>query len=208
MKTDNIRLLGIYYATQKILLNNLAAPLGHGLKPIIKLEDYDLVASKAMPYLKTGVDKGKLETIVEQIFTQINSGEIKHEQYIGHEFSLEETLDQFELHDGFVTLHSSFFQSIESISQEDYEKVSDNALTELTKLKLGSAELGTLKELFMRKVVRSPLTLDIEDLQDVVDCMYESSCTVYGPTQTDQLLSNAIKQTSEIIPDFNGSIFL
>jgi len=208
MQTNNTKLLGIYYAAQKILLDNLAAPLGHGLKPIISSEDYELIASKALPFLKRGVNKDKLEVLVEKIFTQINSGVIKPNQYVGHEFSLEETIDQFEIHDGFMALHNSFFQNIESLSQDDVEKISDKVLEELVKLKFNPVEMMTLKELFMGEAVRSPLTLEISGLQDVVDCMYESSCNVYGPTKTDQMLSTAVKDASERIPSFNAGIFL
>lgn len=204
---NNIKLLGIYYAAQKILLDNLAAPMGHGLKPILTSEDYELVANKTLPFLKKGVNREKLTSLVEKIFTQIDSGSIKPSQYVGHEFSVEETLDQFEVHDGFMALHAFFFGNLGS-NDKEIEIVNDKVLTELVKLKFSAVEMMTLKELFTGASVRSPLTLGVDGLQDVVDCMYQSSCDVYGPTKTDQLLSLAVKDVSNKIPDFNAGIFL
>lgn len=207
MQTNNIKLLGIYYAAQKILLDNLAAPMGHGLKPMLTSEDYELVANKTLPFLKKGVNSEKLTSLVEKIFTQIDSGSIKPSQYVGHEFSVEETIDQFEVHDGFMALHAYFFTNLGS-SAEETEIVNDKVLAELVKLKFSAVEMMTLKELFTGVSVRSPLTLGVNGLQDVVDCMYQSSCDVYGPTKTDQLLSLAVKDVSNKIPDFNAGIFL
>ena len=145
--------------------------------------------------------------MVEKIFTQIDSGSIKPSQYVGHEFSVEETIDQFEVHDGFMALHAYFFANLGSTAEET-EIVNDKVLAELVKLKFSAVEMMTLKELFTGVSVRSPLTLGVNGLQDVVDCMYQSSCDVYGPTKTDQLLSLAVKDVSNKIPDFNAGIFL
>ena len=125
MKTNNIKMLGIYYSAQKILFNNLAAPLGNGLKSVIVSDDYELVSMKALPFLKQGVNKEKLEGLIERIFTQIDSGAIKPNRYIGHAFSLEETIEQFEIHDSFMALHDSFFNHIESLNQDDIETISE-----------------------------------------------------------------------------------
>lgn len=208
MQDINLRLLGVYYAAQKILLNNLAAPLGHSIKPLLNSDDYELIATKAIPCLTEGVNKEKLESLVEKIFTQIESGAIKPSQYVGHTFSLEETLDQFEIHDGFMALHTYFFANVEALSPEDLDKVSDNVLSEVSSLKFDTVEMVALKQLFLGEIMRSPLTLEVNDLQEVVDCMYEGSCSVFGPAKTDQMLSAAVKDTANLIHNFNASIFL
>ena len=208
MKSNNAKMLSVYYAAQKILDNNLAAPLGESLKPVIASEDYEMVANRALPFMKKGVNKEKLVALIQKLFTQIDTGVIKPKQYVGHEFSLEETLDQFQVHDAFMAFHASFFQQVEAINVDDIERISDKVIAELVKLNFSAVEMMALKEMFMGEGVRSPLTLEIKDLQEVVDCMYEAGCNAYGPTKTDQMLSTSVKGASELVPKFDAAVFL
>jgi len=55
---------------------------------------------------------------------------------------------------------------------------------------------------------RSPITLNIDVLREVVDSMYEVSSTQNGPVATDKMLSQAVQESSELVPGFSPDNFL
>ena len=58
---SNIKLLSLYYSTERFLKNNLASPLISAVRPVIAVEEhsYGLIVEKAMPNLVSKVNAEK-----------------------------------------------------------------------------------------------------------------------------------------------------
>lgn len=210
MDKQNIKLLGIYYAAQKVLLNNLAAPLARSIAPALELKQHDseLVVQKALPFLKKGVNAEKLKLVIDKLFSQIDAGEIKPNHYLGQDFSAEETLEQLEKHDAFIMVYQDFVEQLREHRAEAVSGILEQVTVDLVTLKLNSVETLQLKALFADNNLRSPLTLTVEQLRDIVDSLYDATCKVLGPAVTDKMLSQAVKQANSANLNFNAATFL
>lgn len=207
---SNIRLLGIYYATQKILLNNLAAPLGRSLKSVLSLvspEDSAMLAEKTLKHLRPGVNQDKLAQVMKTLLTRIDSGDLQPQSFLGYEYTTEQTIDQFELHDSFMKVYDSFFEEASGLGAD--EKIARRKVAESVKgFKLSDDEEKILMDMFIGSIPRSPLTLTVEELRDIVDCMYSEVCDILGPTSADQCLSNSVRQAKIVVPEYDARVFL
>jgi len=210
LNTRNLKLLGIYYAVNKVLENNLAAPLGKALNPTLNMDgdDNSLIAEKTHPFLKRGISSEKLRAVIQKVFATIDNGNISPNQYLGQEFTVEETIDQFEKHDSFIHLYDNFINNVLETKAEAKNKIIEHITIDSIKLNLNSAEALQLKSLFNGEVRRAPLTLDTDELRAIIDSLYEVTCDHIGPMNTDKFLSAAVKNSQKIVPTFDSSTFL
>lgn len=207
---SNIRLLSIYYATQKILLNNLAAPLGRSLKSLLTVvdaEDSPMLAEKTLKYLRPGISQEKLTQVMRSLMTRVDTGDIEPQSLLGYEYTTEQTIEQFELHDSFMKVYDSFFHEVAELGADEKQTRRKVAAT-VKGFKLPNDEEKMLMDMFTGSIPRSPLTLAVDELRDVVDCMYSEVCDVLGPTSADKCLSNSVRQAQLVVPEYDARVFL
>ena len=204
----NIKILGVYYSVQKALNNNLATPMARDIKPIIGIvkDDFTLLTTKVLQHIKAQSSEEKLREFFRQLFYKIDSGEVKPEQYLGHEFSAEQTIEQMQVHDSFMALYDAFFDL--HSSKEEVSAIKEGTLSEVKKLGLAKNEMWMFREMFAKEEQRSPITLEIDMLRDIVDLMYEASCKFNGPVVTDKLLSEAVSEATIKVPYYRADNFL
>jgi len=210
LNTRNLKLLSIYYSVNKELRDNLAAPLGVALYPNLNMDNQDNIylAETVQPFLKPSISAEKLETVFDEVFTNIDSGQTIPDEYLGKEFSVLKTIDQFETHDSFIQLYENFIASIIQTEASIKKGVINQISIDSIKLNLNSFETLQLNSLFYGESRRAPLTLKLEKLRDIIDSLYESTCDLAGPTITDKFLSKAVKHSQQMVPSFNASTFL
>jgi len=210
LNTRNLKLLGIYYAVNKVLENNLAAPLGKALNPTLNMDgdDNSLIAEKTHPFLKRGISLEKLKAVIQKVFVTIDNGNMNPKQYLGQDFTVEETIDQFEKHDSFIHLYDNFMGGVIETKSEAKNEIIEHITIDSIKLGLNSAEALQLKSLFNGENRRAPVTLDVEELRAIIDSLYEVTCDHIGPMSTDKFLSMAVKNSQKMVPTFDSSIFL
>ncbi len=205
----NLKLLGVYYTFQKLLKYNLACPMARDIKPIIAMAngDFTILSKRVMPHLHDGVNIEKLNDAFLSLFSKIDSGAIKPERYLGYEFSADETIDQLEIHDSFMALYDDFFEHFKE-SKPTMLSIQEKTISDIKQLSIHKNEYWMFKEMLLKQEQRSPITLDIEELRDVVDIMYEAACKYHGPATTDALLSASVKTASARVPSFSAENFL
>ncbi len=210
MYRKNLKLLGIYYCVNKVLNNNLAAPLGRALSPSLNIddEDNDFLVERTHPFLKRGISTEKLKGVLQKVFNNIDAGNISAKQYLGQEFTVEKTIDQFETHDAFIHVYENFIGSVIEAKPESKNKIIEHVTVDSIKLKLNSVEALQLKALFNGEARRAPLTLQTEELREIIDSLYEVTCDHIGPMNTDKFLSRAVKNSQQMVPLFDSSTFL
>jgi len=210
LNTRNLKLLGIYYAVNKVLNNNLATPLARALTPSLNMDSHDnfFLAETTHPFLKRGISIEKLMGVLEKVFANIDNGSISPNQYLGQEFSVEETIDQFETHDAFIHLYENFIASIIKTKPEAKNEIIEHITIDSFKLDLNSVEALQLKSLFNGETSRAPITLKIDELREIIDSLYEITCDHIGPMKADKFLSKAVKNSQQMVPSFDSSTFL
>ncbi len=204
----NIKILGVYYSVQKVLNNNLATPMVRDIKPIIGIvkDDFTLLTAKVLQHIKAQSSEEKLQDFFRQLFMKIDLGEVKPEQYLGHQFSVEQTIEQMQIHDSFMALYDAFFD--QHSNADEVSAIKEGTLSEIRKIGLDKNEMWMFREMFTKKEQRSPITLEIDMLRDIVDLMYETSCKFNGPVVTDKLLSQAVSEATVKVPYFSANNFL
>ena len=209
MDIVNLKMLGIYYSVQKLLSDNIASPMALDIKPIIGMarDDYDVLTKKVLSHLRKKPDSEKMNAYFKSLFRKIDRGEIKPERYLGHKYSADETIKQMQMHDSFMALYDSFFNQFAE-APKVVTSIREAALSDIQQLKIQKNEYWMFKEMMIKQEQRSPLTLDLENLRDVVDVMYEAACTYHGPASTDRFLSQAVKESSRLVPAFRADNFL
>lgn len=209
MDIVNLKLLGIYYSVQTVLSGNVASPLARDIKSIIghTKGDFNSLTQRVNNHLIKEVDPGKMNDFLNSLFQEIDHGRIKPERYLGHQFSADQTIEQMEIHDSFMTLYDVFFQQFNE-DKSVADLIRSETLANIKQLKIEKNEYWMFKEMLIGKKQRSPISLDLENLCDVVDVMYEAACTHHGPAATDRYLSEAVKESSRLFPAFRSDNFL
>jgi len=171
-------------------------------------QDNALLAEATHPFLKRGISSEKLQAVLQKVFTNIDNGSISPNQYLGQEFSVEETINQFETHDAFIHLYENFIGNTIETKPEVKNKIIEHITIDSIKLNLNSVEALQLKSLFTNEAPRAPITLKIDELRDIIDSLYEITCDHIGPMNADKFLSQSVKKSQEMVPAFDSSIFL
>lgn len=208
MDIVNLKMLGVYYAVQNILVNNVASPMARDIKPIIAMVkgDCDLLTEKISIHTDSSLSADKLNAYLMQLFAKVDSGTIKTEKFLGHQFSAEETIKRMQMHDSFMNLYDAFFDQFEN--KQVIQSIKDMTLTDLKGLKIEKGEYWMFKQMMIEEDQRSPITLELERLRDVVDLMYEASSKYHGPVATDKFLSSAVGESMRKVPSFRADDFL
>jgi len=209
MDTVNLKMLGIYYSVQKILIDNVASPMARDIKPIIALarDDFEILTKKVVTHLRKAPDAEKLNSYFASLFSKIDRGEVNPKQYLGFGYTADETIEQMQMHDSFMTLYDAFFNQLEQ-EKKVLTSIREAALSDIQQLEIEKDEYWMFKEMMLKQEQRSPITLDLESLRDVVDVMYEAACTHHGPASVDRFLSQAVSEASELFPDYRANNFL
>lgn len=206
----NLKMLGVYYGVQKALNNNVASPLVRDIKPVISIvkDDFGMLTQKVLPHIKSKSSSSskKLNVFCQKLFHKIDSGQIKPERYLGSRLTADETIDQMEIHDSFMTLYDAFFEQFQG--NQVVESIRETTLNEMKKFDMRKEEFWMFKQMMISDTQRSPITFQLEGLCDVVDVMYEVSSQIHGPVRTDKFLSQAVKESIKITPKFRADNFL
>ena len=205
----NLKMLGVYYGVQKALNNNVASPLARDIKPIISIvkDDFEMLTQNVLPHIKSkSSSTKKLNAFFQKLFHKIDSGQIKPERYLGSRFTVDQTIEQMEIHDSFMTLYDAFFKQFQG--NRIVGSIRKTTLNELKKFDMRKDEFWMFKQMMISEAQRSPITFQLEGLRDVVDVIYEVSSQFHGPVRTDNFLSKAVKESIEIAPKFRADNFL
>ncbi len=209
MDIVNLKILGIYYSVQKLLSDNLASPMALDIKPIIGMDkdDFGALTEKVISHLRKSPKPEKMNAFIKSLFRKIDIGEIKPERYLGHNFSADDTIKQMQMHDSFMTLYDAFFNQF-SQSTKVVGSIRNDTLSNIKQLNIEKDEYWMFKKMMINQEQRSPITLELEVLRDVVDVMYEAACTYHGPALADKFLSQAVKESSRLFPAYRADNFL
>ena len=216
MDQINLKLLGIYYLVQKSLKNNIATPMARDVKPIISFfkGDYPKLTDKVITHIDASPDPEKMSVSFSNLFNKIEVGQLDTKKVLGASFTIDETIEQMLIHDSFMALYDSFFRQFEKESgdsgeskklQESFNKA---LLEDIQGLNFNKSEMWMFKEMLTSQDQRSPITITADDLCEVVDAMYEVSTMQHGPVITDKMLSDAVKESSILVPDYSPENFL
>ncbi len=212
MDNSNIKLLSVYYSTEKLLKDDLASPLMSAIRPVINVQEhsYSLIVEKALPNLIDKVSAKKLLLYLNDRFSKIDSGEIKPFKFVGFELNADEIVEQVKIHDTFSLVYKYFFKELLILRYEHVDTVRGYVNAELAALNehLNTREMKMLRKVISHQKSRSPLSLDLDILLEIIDTIHEVSATVCGPTIADLALSRAVMKTGRSTSAFDATIFL
>ncbi len=212
MDNSNIKLLSMYYSTEKFLKTDLASPLLSAIRPVIGVEEhsYGLIVEKALPNLVSNINPEKLLAALRKKFTKIDSGEICPTKFVGHELTADQIVDQAKMHDTFNILYRTFFKELTIQRYEDVEFVRTNVAAKIAYLNkyFNDREITMLKNVFSDEHSRYPLSMDLDILIEIVDTMHEVTAITSSPAIADLVLSKAVMDTTKVSAEFDARIFL
>ena len=83
-------------------------------------------------------------------------------------------------------------------------------LSEIADMGLVRNEVQLFRALFSKNKAqsRSPITVELAQLQEIIDSMHEATCQQCGPAFADQLLSFSVKEAGEKVPKFDATVFI
>jgi len=208
----NIRMLSVYYSTQKFFKNDLAAPLVSAIRPVINVQEhsYSLLVEKALPNMKGRINSKKLQDWLKRNFYRIDSGKIKPTKFIGHTLKTDEIVENAKKHDTYTALYKAFFKELSILRYECSSKVGDDIIYEIMRYHdgLDEQEKSMLKHTFSDFYQRPPITLDMDMLKELVDIMHGSAEKSCGSSIADLALSNAAIAAKNTAPSYDVYKFL
>ena len=212
MDNSNIKLLSIYYSTEKFLRTDLASPLISAIRPVIGVQEhsYGLIVEKALPNLISTVSPEKLLRALKRKFAKIDTGETSPTQIIGYELTADEIVEQVKMHDCFSLVYKNFFKELLILRYEHVDTVRKKVNMEIDGLSqyLKSHEMKVLRKVISGQSLRSPLSLDLDILLEIIDVLHGTTSEVCGPSVADLVLSKAVMKTGRTTSTFDATLFL
>lgn len=212
MDNSNIKLLSVYYSTEKFFKNGLASPLISSIRPVIGVQEhsYSLIVDKALPNLVKNVNPDKLAALLCKRFAKINTGQIPSKIIVGNELSADKIVEQTKMHDTFNTLFRKYFDELKMQRFEIAETAHTNVMVEINALnkRINIREMQMLRKMFASQPGRSPLSMDQDILLEIIDIMHAVTAILSTTAIADSVLSQAVIQTTKVTSAFDAEIFL